>query len=80
MDRLLRPRVDRRPNSWSSRARRSTAAGAGKIFHDVMPGARDDRPGFAECMCYLREGDTLIGVATSDRLGRNMRSHHQHIA
>jgi hypothetical protein len=25
-----------------------TAAGAGKVFHDVMSGARDDRPGFAE--------------------------------
>ena len=64
-----------------------TAAGAGKIFHDVMSGARDDRPGFAECMRYLREGDTLIvwrlasgvwrlasGVWRLDRLGRNMRS------
>ena len=49
------------------------AAGAGKIFHDVMTGARDDRPGFAECMQYLREGDTLI-VWRLDRLGRNMRS------
>jgi DNA invertase Pin-like site-specific DNA recombinase len=26
------------------------AAGAGKIFHDIMSGARDDRPGFAECL------------------------------
>ncbi|MGE5695290.1 MAG: recombinase family protein [Candidatus Sericytochromatia bacterium] len=48
------------------------AAGAGKIFHDVMSGARDDRPGFAECLQYLREGDTLI-VWRLDRLGRNMR-------
>lgn len=37
-----------------------TAAGAGKIFSDVMSGARDDRPGFTECLNYLREGDTLI--------------------
>jgi DNA invertase Pin-like site-specific DNA recombinase len=49
-----------------------TNAGAGKIFHDVMSGARDDRPGFADCMQYLREGDTLI-VGRLDRLGRNMR-------
>jgi len=49
-----------------------TAAGAGKIFSDVMSGIRDDRPGFAECMQYLREGDTLI-VWRLDRLGRNMR-------
>jgi DNA invertase Pin-like site-specific DNA recombinase len=31
-----------------------TAAGAGKLFHDVMSGTRDDRPGFAECMRYLK--------------------------
>jgi DNA invertase Pin-like site-specific DNA recombinase len=43
-----------------------------KHLHDVMSGARDDRPGFAECMQYLREGDTLI-VWQLDRLGRNMR-------
>jgi DNA invertase Pin-like site-specific DNA recombinase len=50
-----------------------TAAGAGKIFSDVMSGARDDRPGFAECLKYLRDGDTLV-VWRLDRLGRNMRS------
>ena len=50
-----------------------TAAGAGRIFHDVMSGARDDRPGFTECLNYLRSGDTLI-VWRLDRLGRNMRS------
>ena len=50
-----------------------TAAGAGRIFHDVMSGARDDRPGFTECLNYLRDGDTLV-VWRLDRLGRNMRS------
>ncbi len=50
-----------------------SAAGAGKIFSDVMSGAREDRPGFADCMKYLREGDTLV-VWRLDRLGRNMRS------
>jgi DNA invertase Pin-like site-specific DNA recombinase len=48
-------------------------AGASKTFSDTMSGARDDRPGFAECVKYLREGDTLI-VWRLDRLGRNMRS------
>src|SRR6201984_2575298 len=48
-------------------------AGASKTFSDPMAGARDDRPGFTECMRYLREGDTLI-VWRLDRLGRNMRS------
>lgn len=50
-----------------------TAAGAGKVFHDVMSGAREDRPGFTECMRYVRDGDTLI-VWRLDRLGRNMRA------
>jgi DNA invertase Pin-like site-specific DNA recombinase len=49
-----------------------TTAGAGKVFHDVMSGARDDRPGFADCKQYLREGDTLV-VWRLDRLGHNMR-------
>jgi DNA invertase Pin-like site-specific DNA recombinase len=49
------------------------AAGAAKIFSDVMSGAREDRPGFGECLRYLREGDTLV-VWRLDRLGRNMRS------
>ena len=35
-----------------------------------MSGIRDDRPGFAECLRYLREGDTLI-VWRLDRQGRN---------
>ena len=48
------------------------AAGAGRVFHDVMSGVRDDRPGFAECLQYLRDGDTLV-VWRLDRLGRNMR-------
>ena len=50
-----------------------TAAGAGKIFSDVMSGARDDRPGFTECLQYLRDGDTLI-VWRLDCLGRSMRT------
>jgi DNA invertase Pin-like site-specific DNA recombinase len=50
-----------------------TAAGAGKIFQDTISGATrgDDRPGFAECLTYLREGDTLV-VWKLDRLGRSM--------
>jgi len=36
-----------------------------------MSGARDDRPGLAELMAYIREGDTVV-VWKLDRLGRNM--------
>ena len=35
-----------------------------------MSGARDDRPGLAALMEYVREGDTVV-VWKLDRLGRN---------
>jgi DNA invertase Pin-like site-specific DNA recombinase len=46
------------------------AAGVTKVFSDVMSGARDGRPGLAELMAYVREGDTVV-VWKLDRLGRN---------
>lgn len=47
------------------------AAGVVKTFSDTMSGARDDRPGLADLMVYVREGDTVV-VWKLDRLGRNM--------
>lgn len=47
------------------------AAGVTKTFSDVMSGARDDRPGLAALMEYVRAGDTVV-VWKLDRLGRNM--------
>ncbi|TRW81259.1 recombinase family protein [Mycolicibacterium sp. 018/SC-01/001] len=47
------------------------AAGVKKVFSDVMSGARDDRPGLADLMAYVRDGDTVV-VWKLDRLGRNM--------
>ena len=47
-----------------------TAAGVTKTFSDTMSGARDDRPGLAALMEYVREGDTVV-VWKLDRLGRN---------
>jgi DNA invertase Pin-like site-specific DNA recombinase len=47
------------------------AAGVTKVFSDMMSGARDDRPGLAALMDYVREGDTVV-VWKLDRLGRNM--------
>ena len=41
-----------------------------KTFSDMMSGARDGRPGLAELMAYVREGDSVI-VWKLDRLGRN---------
>nr|WP_231970917.1 recombinase family protein [Mycobacterium sp. E3198] len=46
------------------------AAGVTKTFSDALSGARDDRPGLAELMAYVREGDTIV-VWKLDRLGRN---------
>src|SRR5436305_11927290 len=46
-------------------------SGVSKTFSDTMSGARDDRPGLAELMGYVREGDTIV-VWKLDRLGRNM--------
>jgi DNA invertase Pin-like site-specific DNA recombinase len=47
------------------------AANVVKTFSDVMSWARDDRPGLAELMAYVREGDTVV-VWKLDRLGCNM--------
>ncbi len=46
------------------------AAGVTKTFSDTMSGARDDRPGLAALLDYVRPGDTVV-VWKLDRLGRN---------
>jgi DNA invertase Pin-like site-specific DNA recombinase len=46
------------------------AAGMTKTFSDTMSGARDDRPGLAALLDYVRDGDTVV-VWKLDRLGRN---------
>jgi DNA invertase Pin-like site-specific DNA recombinase len=46
------------------------AAKVTKSFSDIMSGARDDRPGLAALMEYVRRGDTVV-VWKLDRLGRN---------
>ena len=45
-------------------------AGVKKTFSDTMSGAKDDRPGLAGLMEYVRDGDTVV-VWKLDRLGRN---------
>ena len=46
------------------------AAGVTKTFSDTMSGAKDDRPGLAALLDYVREGDSVV-VWKLDRLGRN---------
>ena len=42
-----------------------------RVFEDKASGKDTDRPGLAECLKYLREGDTLV-CHSMDRLCRNM--------
>jgi DNA invertase Pin-like site-specific DNA recombinase len=46
------------------------AASVTKTFSDTMSGSRDDRPGLAGLMAYVREGDAVV-VWKLDRLGRD---------
>src|SRR5437868_8006391 len=46
------------------------SAGVTKTFSDTISGAKDDRPGLAALMDYVRAGDTVV-VWKLDRLGRN---------
>jgi DNA invertase Pin-like site-specific DNA recombinase len=47
-------------------------AGCGRIFTDTASGAKSDRPGLAQALDYVREGDTLV-VWRLDRLGRSLK-------
>ncbi len=42
-----------------------------RIFQDTASGAKTERPGLAEALAYLREGDILV-VWRLDRLGRSL--------
>ena len=47
-------------------------AGCSRIFDDKISGSRADRPGLAQALQILREGDTLV-VWKLDRLGRSVK-------
>jgi DNA invertase Pin-like site-specific DNA recombinase len=47
-------------------------AGCDNIFRDTVSGANADRPGLAQAMTFMREGDVFI-VWKLDRLGRSLR-------
>jgi len=52
--------------------RRLAAAGAFRVFEDVISGKTFDRPGLTDLLDHLRPGDTLA-VVRLDRLGRSLR-------
>ncbi len=43
-----------------------------RIYQDFASGGRENRPGLADCLKALRDGDILV-VWKLDRLGRNLR-------
>jgi DNA invertase Pin-like site-specific DNA recombinase len=47
------------------------AAGCDQVFTDRVSGAKADRPGLANALGHLRDGDTLV-VWRLDRLGRSL--------
>ena len=47
------------------------AAGCSTVFEDKISGAKSDRPGLADALAYVRDGDLLM-VWKLDRLGRSM--------
>ncbi|RRY64517.1 recombinase family protein [Klebsiella pneumoniae] len=46
-------------------------AGGERVFEDTASGAKADRPGLADALAYLRDGDVLV-VWRLDRLGRSL--------
>jgi hypothetical protein len=47
------------------------SAGCVRVFEDAASGARAERPGLAEALDYVRDGDVLV-VWKLDRLGRSL--------
>jgi len=45
-------------------------AGVDRVFEEKASGLKHDRPVLAECLAYLREGDTLV-VTRADRIARS---------
>lgn len=63
-------RVSTSQQDYSLQVGKLEAAGAAKIFTEKRSGLDGERPALAECLRYLREGDTLL-VTKLDRLARS---------
>jgi len=64
-------RVSTDHQSLDSQRDALTTAGCQRIFTDRLSGVRDDRPGLAKVLNYVRAGDTVVVIAL-DRLGRSL--------
>jgi DNA invertase Pin-like site-specific DNA recombinase len=64
-------RVSNGDQDVAGQTMRLEAAGAIRVFTDVMSGKSMNRPGLAELLAYARKGDTLA-VVRLDRLGRSL--------
>jgi DNA invertase Pin-like site-specific DNA recombinase len=65
-------RVSTQQQDLDSQKARLNAAGAIRIFEDVISGKIFDRPGLEALIAYAREGD-LLCVVRLDRLGRSLK-------
>jgi DNA invertase Pin-like site-specific DNA recombinase len=63
-------RVSTGQQDYQTQVDRLTAAGAAKVFAEKQSGLDGGRPMLAECLRYVRDGDTLI-VTKLDRLARS---------
>ncbi|MDY7544610.1 recombinase family protein [Cryobacterium sp. 5B3] len=64
-------RVSMQDQNLDSQTGALRAAAAEFIYSDTATGKNAARPGLADCMEFLRRGDTLL-VYSTDRLGRSM--------
>src|SRR5256884_2814727 len=65
-------RVSTDDQDLAGQKRRLEAAGAFRVFEDVISGKTFDRPGLTDLLDHVRPGDTLA-VVRLDRLGRSLR-------
>src|ERR1700741_4589517 len=53
-------------------ALRNAGVAAKNLYTDTITGTKADRPGLAQALSHLREGDTFV-VWRLDRLGRSLK-------
>ena len=65
-------RVSTEDQDLTSQTDELKKAGCKRMFTDKISGTKSDRPGLAEALSHLREGDVLV-VWKLDRLGRTVK-------